>query len=173
MRIRCNERNSLLSSEHGKKKNSAYLLGLLLGAAVLTVILMFGAQRLSITEDAKTLGYRSVLIDIDAQVKEILIFRRQGFTVETTRFICERSLEDLMNPRIRTRAIDCAVDESVLSTLFSTQEISDRVKQVVEELVSILLHVVIKDLVFFSKSSDKFLRGHGARLFLLSGNIME
>lgn len=77
-------------------------------------------------------------------------------TVETARLIGQRALEDIVNPgglglvlfRLGVRRDGSAIvlQPSILFLLFLLllQDVSHRVQQVVQELVGILLHVVIK-----------------------------
>lgn len=89
------------------------------------------------------------------------LLRRGGgathrFTVEAARLIGQRALEDLVNPgglRLVVRlglgadggAIVLQPSVLLLLLLLLLQDVGHRVQQVVEELVGVLLHVIVKE----------------------------
>lgn len=86
------------------------------------------------------------------------------FTVETARLIGQRSLKDVVNPRGFCLVLHLVLSGDggavvlqasvlLLLLLLLLQDVSHCVQQVVQELVGVLLHVVIKQIC----------RGHGTR----------
>lgn len=81
-----------------------------------------------------------------------------SFTVEAARLICQGSLEDLMNPRLLRLLPSVAASYPATSVLHQfavllpllalllLEQVCDGVEEVVEELMGVLLHVVVKEL---------------------------
>lgn len=60
-----------------------------------------------------------------------------------------------------------------LSRLLSYEKVGDSVEKVVEKLMGVLLHVVVKDFILFSKSGDELFRRYSSCLLLLSSNTVK
>lgn len=90
------------------------------------------------------------------------------FAGEAASLIGQSALEDLVDPGGRrcgvaviVLGVQCAVGEAAISLLLLPlllQQIGDGVEQVVQELVSILLHVVVEQLCVEAKAQHTTLR---------------
>lgn len=120
--------------------------------------LVFTTKRLCVTEAAQAVRDAGVLLDVDLQVEEVLVDAAHCLAVEAARLARQDALEDLLDPGrllgIVRRAILAGafrldvVRGGVLLLSFGEYDLADAVDEEIEELVSVLLHVIIELLLF-------------------------
>lgn len=141
--------------------------------------------------------YARILLYVHCQIEEILVDAGDCLTVETACLVGQNALEDVLHPcglrrrrgRVyrailaRFRLVDIISGDVVLSSATATtvlrllslceDNLADAVDEEVEKLVRVLLHVIVKVILFFAQFRDEFLRRNRADFFLLGGYAVE
>ena len=82
---------------------------LLVGAAAVALELVVGAEGLSVAEVLEAGGDRGVLLDVDAQVEEVLLLAGDRLAVEASGLAHQDAAEDVVDPRVAVGAVPVGV----------------------------------------------------------------
>ena len=163
------------------------LLRLLVGAARVAAELLVTRERLSLRKALETRGDARVGVDVDGQVQEALVATGHALAEHAARLVGEHALKELVNEglrrgrlvgigatagRRRLRARRAPAPAPLAGgLLLLLEQLGEFVEQVVDELVSVLVHVPAEELVVPLEPVHELPGRNDARALLRGGDL--